>query len=342
MFGYDLGIDLGTSSIVISVPGKGVVVNEPAYVGYDTETEKILYAGRRAYYLEGREPKGVCVIQPIMNGAISNYSVAQQMVQFFINKIIKKSIFKPRVVASVPALATDVERRTLISVIISAGARSVCLVESPLCAAFGAGIDPLQPTGAFVIDIGAGTTDMAVISQGSMSQIDTLDIAGSRFDDEIAKYMREKYGVLIGKRTAEEIKNRISCAVLREEDISMQAKGRDMLSGMPACVEITGNEIYYCLKPLFDELTAAARVLFERTTPQLVADITSSGVIITGGCSEIYGIDKLFSEALGIEASIAPRAELCVSKGTMIALNKMHILDKFGYRFQTKQDVRIR
>lgn len=342
MFGYDLGIDLGTSSIVISIPGKGVVVNEPAYVGYDTETEKILYAGRRAYYLEGREPKGVCVIQPIMNGAISNYSVAQQMVQFFINKIIKKSIFKPRVVASVPALATDVERRTLISVIISAGARSVCLVESPLCAAFGAGIDPLQPTGAFVIDIGAGTTDMAVISQGSMSQIDTLDIAGSRFDDEIAKYMREKYGVLIGKRTAEEIKNRISCAVLREEDISMQAKGRDMLSGMPASVEITGNEIYYCLKPLFDELTAAARVLFERTTPQLVADITSSGVIITGGCSEIYGIDKLFSEALGIEASIAPRAELCVSKGTMIALNKMHILDKFGYRFQTKQDVRIR
>ena len=342
MFGYDLGIDLGTSSIVISVPGKGVVVNEPAYVGYDTETEKILYAGRRAYYLEGREPKGVCVIQPIMNGAISNYSVAQQMVQFFINKIIKKSIFKPRVVASVPALATDVERRTLISVIISAGARSVCLVESPLCAAFGAGIDPLQPTGAFVIDIGAGTTDMAVISQGSMSQIDTLNIAGSRFDDEIAKYMREKYGVLIGKRTAEEIKNRISCAVLREEDISMQAKGRDMLSGMPASVEITGNEIYYCLKPLFDELTAAARVLYERTTPQLVADITSSGVIITGGCSEIYGIDKLFSEALGIEASIAPRAELCVSKGTMIALNKMHILDKFGYRFQTKQDVRIR
>ena len=175
-----------------------------------------------------------------------------------------------------------------------------------------------------------------------MSQIDTLDIAGARFDDEIAKYMREKYGVLIGKRTAEEIKNRISCAVLREEDISMQAKGRDMLSGMPASVEITGNEIYYCLKPLFDELTAAARVLFERTTPQLVADITSSGVIITGGCSEIYGIDKLFSEALGIEASIAPRAELCVSKGTMIALNKMHILDKFGYRFQTKQDVRIR
>ncbi|MCC8016093.1 MAG: rod shape-determining protein [Clostridiales bacterium] len=342
MFGYDLGIDLGTSSIVISVPGKGVVVNEPSYVAYDTETEKILYAGRRAYYLDGREPNGVTVIQPILNGAISNYSIAQKMVQFFINKIIQKSIFKPRVVAAVPALATDVERRSLISVIISAGARSACLVEQPLCAAFGAGVDPLQPTGTFIIDIGGGTTDMAVISQGSMSQIDTLRVAGNHFDDEIAKYMREKYGVLIGKRMAEEIKNRISSAVPREESISMQAKGRDMFSGMPAVVEISGNEIYECLIPLFQELTDAAQLLFERTTPQLVADITNDGVIITGGCSEIYGIDKLFSNALGVDVSIAPRAELCVAKGTMIALNKMHILDRFGYRFQTKQDVRIR
>jgi len=342
MFGYDLGIDLGSSSIVISVPGKGIVVNEPSYVAYDTETEKILYAGRRAYYLEGREPKGVSVIQPIINGAITNYSIAQQMVRFFINKVIKKSIFKPRVVAAVSAASTDVERRTLVSVIISAGARSVCLVEEPLCAAFGAGVDPLLPTGVFVIDIGGGTTDMAVISQGSMSQMETLNIAGNRFDEEIMKYMREKYGILIGKRTAEEIKKNIGCAVEREEDIIMNAKGRNMLSGMPGGAEITGNEIYACLKPLFDELANAAIVLFERTTPQLVADITAGAVIITGGCSYIYGIDKMFSKALGLDVTIAPRAELCVSKGTMIALNKMHILDQYGYRFKTKQDVRIR
>lgn len=342
MFGYDLGIDLGTSSIVISVPGKGIVVNEPSYVAYDTETEKILYAGRRAYYLEGREPSGVSVIQPIINGAITNYSIAVQMVEFYINKIIKKSIFKPRVVAAVSALATDVERRTLISVIITAGARSVCLVEEPLCAAFGAGVDPLQPTGAFVIDIGGGTTDMAVISQGSMSQIDTVHIAGNRFDEEITRYMRDKYGVLIGKRTAEEVKNRIAGAMPRDEDVTMQVKGRDMFSNMPAAVEVDGNEIYECLKPLFEELTSAASVIFERTTPQLVADITESGAIITGGCSEIYGIDKLFSEALGIDVTVAPRAQLCVAKGAMTALNKMHILDQYGYRFKTKQDVRIR
>lgn len=342
MFGYDLGIDLGSSSIVISVPGKGIVVNEPSYVAYDTETEKILYAGRRAYYLEGREPKGISVIQPIINGAITNYSIAQQMVRFFINKVIKKSVFKPRVVASVSAASTDVERRTLVSVIISAGARSVCLIEEPLCAAFGAGVDPLLPTGVFVIDIGGGTTDMAVISQGSMSQTETLDIGGNRFDEEIMRYMREKYGILIGKRTAEEIKKNIGCAVEREEDIIMNAKGRNMLSGMPGGAEITGNEIHACLKPLFEELANAAIALFERTTPQLVADITAGAVIITGGGSYIYGIDKMFSQALGLDVTIAPRAELCVSKGTMIALNKMHILDQYGYRFKTKQDVRIR
>ncbi len=342
MFGFDLGIDLGSSSIVISVPGKGVVVNEPSYVAYDTETEKILYAGRRAYYLEGREPKGVAVIQPIVNGAITNYYIALQMVRFFISKVLSKSIFKPRVVASVSAISTDVERRTLVSVIISAGARSVCLVEEPLCAAFGAGVDPLFPSGVFVIDIGAGTTDMAVVSQGSMSQIETLRIAGDRFDEEIMKYMREKYGLLIGRRMAEDIKKSIGGAVEREEDVVMQAKGRNASTGLPDSAEITGNEIYTCLKPLFDELANAAAALFERTTPQLVADITSGSVILTGGSSAIYGIDKMFSKAMGLDVTIAPRAELCVSRGTMVALNKMHILDQYGYRFKTKQDVRIR
>ena len=342
MFGYDLGIDLGSDSIVISVPGKGIVVNEPSFVAYDTEKEKVLYAGRRAYYLEGRAPMGISVIQPVVGGAITNYEVALKMVKFFIDKVIGKSIFKPRVVAAVSALSTDVERRTLISVMISAGARSVCLVEEPLCAAFGAGVDPTLPIGVFVIDIGAGSTDMAVISQGSMSQNETVKIAGNRFDEEIIKYFKDKYSVLIGKRTAEDIKKSIGCAVPREEDVVMQVKGRNILTGLPDSIEVTGNEIYECLKPLFDVLAEAAAALFERTTPQLVADITKEAVILTGGCSAIYGIDKMFSNALGVDVTIAPRAELCVAKGTMIALNKMHILDEYGYRFPTKQDVRIR
>ena len=342
MFGYDLGIDLGSSSIVITVPGKGVVVNEPSYVAYDTETEKILYAGRRAYYLEGREPDGVTVIQPIVNGAVTNYSIAQQMVKFFMDKVIGKSLFKPRVVASISALSTDVEKRTLLSVIITAGARSVCLVEEALCAALGAGVDPLLPAGVFVIDIGGGTTDMAVVSQGTMNQVETLRLAGNHFDEEITKYLHDEYGILIGKRTAEEVKKNIGGAVPRNADVVMQVKGRDMITGMPGIAEITGNELYECLKPLCDQLANSAIALFERTSPQLMADITSGEVIITGGSSELYGIDRMFSEALNLEVTIAPRAELCVAKGAMVALNKMHLLDQYGYRFRTKQDVRIK
>lgn len=342
MFGYDLGIDLGTSNLVITVPDKGVVVNEPSYVAYDIETDKILYAGRRAYHLQGREPKGIAVVQPVRDGVISSYDLTQQMVKFFINKVIKKNIFKPRVVAAVPALATDVEKRTLLSVILSAGARSVCLVEEPLCAAFGSRIDPQQPNGAFVINIGGGTTDMAIVSQGSMSQTETVKIAGNTFDEEIAKYIKEKYGVLIGLRTAEELKCSIGCAVPRDDVITMTAKGRSVSDGMPMNIEISSNEICECITPLLEEITNAAKVIFERTSPQLVADITTSGIMLCGGSAEMHGMDKLFSNALGVNAFVVPQPSLCVGKGATVALNKMHILDNYGYRFKTREDVRAR
>lgn len=341
MFGYDLGIDLGTSSLVISVPGKGIVLNEPSYVAYDTQTDKILYAGRRAYYLQGREPKDVEVLQPLRDGVISNYSLTQQMLKYFINRVIKKSIFKPRVVASTPAMATDVEKRMLVSVMINAGARSVCLVEEPLCAAFGAGVDPSHPNGVFIIDIGGGTTDMAVVSQGSMSQTETLRIAGNAFDEEIIRFMKEKYDIQIGPRTAEEIKKTIGCAMPRDNDVTMTAKGRDALTGMPKTAEVTSNDICHCLKPMLNEITAAAQVLFERTSPQLVTDITSSYVMLAGGSAELYGLDSLFSEALGVDVKVVDDPQLCVAKGASVALDKMHILDNYGYQFKTKEDVRI-
>ena len=241
-----------------------------------------------------------------------------------------------------PALATDVEKRTLISVIITAGARSVCLIEEPLCAAFGAGIDPQQPNGAFVVDIGGGTTDMAVVSQGSMSQTETVKIAGNAFDEEIARFLKEKYDTLIGLRTAEEIKKTIGCAVPRTEEITMTVKGRSMLNGMPVSVEISSNEIYHCLKPLLAEIVAAAQIMFERTSPQLVADITTSEILLTGGSAELYGLSELFAETLEQDAVVVPQPNLCVAKGACVALNKMHILDNYGYQFKTKEDVRIR
>lgn len=342
MFGYDLGIDLGTGSIVISVVGKGIVLEEPSYVAYDTESEKILYAGKRAYYLQGREPSGVQVVQPIKYGAVSNYSLACQMVRYFINKVLKKSLFKPRVVASVPSISTDVEKRTLISVLISAGARSVCLIEEPLCSAFGSGVDPLHPNGVLVINIGSGTSDMAVVSQGSMSQIETIKIAGDAMDEQIVKYLRDKYKLLVGIRTAEEIKKNVGCAVKRENDIVTSAKGRNINTGLPMTVEITGNEICDCLTPLFEQITAAATHLFERTSPQLVSDITEGSVILTGGMSQLYGLDTLISNALELNVEKSARPNICVSKGCEIALKKMHILDQYGYSFKTTEEVGTR
>lgn len=342
MFGYDLGIDLGTGTVTVSVVGKGVVLDEPAYVAYDYENGKMLYAGKRAYYLEGREPAGVKVIQPIKNGNVSNYDLAQQMVEYFIEKVLKKSVFKPRIVASVSSDSTDVEKRSLISVLISAGARSVCLVEHPLCAAFGAGIDPLNPGGVFVIDIGAGSTDMAIISQGAMSQNETLKIGGDDFDEAIVKYLKAKHGLLVGTRSAEDVKKTIGCAVKRENDVTMTVKGRNILSGLPKTIEITGNEIYECFADLLGEITATAKAMFERTSPQLVADITNSGLLLTGGMSQLFGLDELLKTSLGVDVTIPVRANLCVSKGCEIALKKMSILDRYGYSFKTKEEVRIR
>lgn len=342
MFGYDLGIDLGTSSIVISVVGKGVVLDEPAYVAYDTESEKMLYAGKRAYFLQGREPNGVTVIQPITAGAVSNYSLAEQMVEYFMNKVLGKNIFKPRVVASIPSQSTDVENRTLISVIISAGARSVCLIEEPLCSAFGSGIELTNPSGAFIINAGAGTTDVAVVSQGSMSQSELVKIGGNDFDEAIIKYLKYKYGLLVGLRTAEEIKKNIGCALHREAEITMEAKGRNTLSGLPKVVEITGNEICDALTPLLTQITNVAKAMFEKTSPQLVADITDSGLILTGGGAQLFGFDKLIGETLGIDVTVPVRPNYSVAKGCEVALKKLHILDQYGYSFKTKEEVRIR
>ncbi|MCC8072977.1 MAG: rod shape-determining protein [Clostridiales bacterium] len=342
MFGYDLGIDLGTSSVAISVVGKGVVLDEPSYVAYDTESEKVLYCGKRAYFLQGREPNGISVIQPILGGAVCDYSLAQQMLRHFISKVLKKSMFRPRVAASVPSSSTDVEKRILISVLISAGARSVCLIEEPLCAAFGAGVDPSDPTGVFAIDIGAGTTDMAVVSQGSMSQCETVKIAGNDFDEAIVKFLRDEHNLLTGPRMAEEIKKNIGSAVYRAADVVTYAKGSDVQTGLPKTVEISGNDICDCLKPLLNKIVDEIKNMFERTSPQLVADITNGNLILTGGTAQLYGIDTLISKALDLPVAIPSNPNLAVSKGCEIALKKLRILDQYGYTFKTKEEVRTR
>lgn len=257
--------------------------------------------------------------------------------------MIGNSLFKPRVVVSVPAMHTDVEKRTIVSVMIHAGARSVCLVEEPLCAAFGAGIDPMQPSGAFVIDLGGGTVDMAVISQGAMSQSESLKVGGNDLDAEIVKFLREEHNVAVGLRTAEEIKRTVACALPREEDVTTYAKGQDLLTGLPREVEISGNALYLALQPYFETVAEHAGALFERTSPQLVTDIGNTGVLLTGGGANICNMDRLFSDALGgVPVRKATDEMHCVAKGCVVALEKMHLLDQYGYRYQTKEDAHIR
>lgn len=342
MFGFDLGIDLGTSSLVIAMPGKGIVLNEPSYIAYVEDSEKMLYAGKRAYFLQGREPQGVRVAQPMKDGVIGSYKLTEKMLSFFLGKVIGKTIFRPRVVACVPSVTTDVEKRTIVSVLINAGARSVCLIEEPLAAAFGSNTDPLQPGGIFVIDVGGGTTDLAVVSGGSMAQTETIKIAGTDFDEEIVKYMRSRFGMNIGIRMAEDIKKNVGCAVPRPERVVMTAKGSDVKTGLPREEEVNDLDIYDCLFPMLETIREKAVAMFERTSPQLVADISRTGVILAGGGALMYGMDKMFAEALGVEARVADDPQECVAKGTAVALTKMNVLDGYGYRFKTKEDVRIR
>ena len=341
LFGYDLGIDLGSSAVVISMPDKGIVLNEPAYIAYDIDSERIIYAGRRAYYLEGREPKGMKVIAPIKNGVISNYDYASMMLKYYINRVIKKSVFKPRVVASIHTMATDIEKRTLVSVLISAVARSVCLVEKPLCASFGAGLNPNDSRGQCIINIGGGVTDMAIITQGVMSQTEMVKIGGNNFDNEIIRFIKEKHNMVIGKRTSEDIKKSIGGAVPRNDELTMTVNGQSIETGLPLSVEVTSNEIIYCLKPLIEQIVNAAKGMIERTSAQLMADIKVNGIVLTGGSSMLYKLDEYLSEQLEIETHIANEPDTCVALGAMIALNRMGMLDNLGYHFMKKDDVRI-
>lgn len=341
MFGYDLGIDLGTSSTIIYMSEKGIVLNEPSYVAYNTQNGKMMCAGKRAYEMIGREPQNVAVCQPIIDGVISDFSITEQMLRWFIQQIVGNTIFKPRVMVSMPSMITDVERRTIVSVITSAGARKVCLIEEPLAAAMGAGVEITNPSGTMIVDVGGGTTDIAVITMGSMALTETVKTAGLDFDEAIQKYVRRRWGIQIGMMTAEEIKFEIGCAVARSEELYMSAKGRDVLTGLPRSVEISSSNVLEALEEPLETIRDAIHRMFERTSAQLVGDISQKGIILTGGSSLMYGMAQLVREETGIDTVIAEDPVSCVARGTGNALKNFSMLREYGYEFKTKEDVRV-
>ena len=316
-FSNDLGIDLGTSNVLISVEDRGVVIREPSVVAVDKNTGRILQVGSGARNMLGRTPGNVVAMHPLKDGVISDHEMTVKMLQILFRSAIKSSLFnpKPRVVISVPSGVTEVEERTVINAAIEAGARRVYLIEEPMAAALGAGLDISGPNGHMVVDIGGGTTDIAVLTMNGVAASSSIKTAGVAFDDAIARYVRRKHGVVIGQTTAEDIKIQIGCVYPRQEDISMLVKGRDAKTGMPRELTLLSSEIYEVLRRPARQIADELQSVLEDTSPELVGDIAENGITLTGGASQIAGMDLLLSERTGIVCSVADDPASCVAYG---------------------------
>ena len=316
-FTQDLGIDLGTANVLIYVDGKGVVIREPSVVAVDKNTSKILQVGAAARNMLGRTPGNVVAMHPMKEGVVSDHELTVKMLQTLFRSITKSSLFspKPRVVISVPSGISEVEERTVINAAAEAGARRVYLIEDPLAAALGAGLDLNSPAGHMVVDIGAGTTDIAVLSMNGVASSSSLKIAGNAFDEAIARYVRRRHGVVIGQTTAEDVKIQIGSVYPRNEDPTMIVKGRDSKNGVPRELMLTASEICEVLNRMGRQIADEVISVLEDTSPELVGDIAQSGITLTGGGSQIYGMDLLLTERTGVRCTLADDAPSCVVYG---------------------------
>ena len=317
LFSHDLGVDLGTANVLIYVDGKGVVVREPSVVAVDKNTGKIIQVGSAARNMLGRTPGNVVAMHPLKDGVISDHEMTVQMLRELFKEAAKTSIFtpKPRVVISVPSGVTEVEERTVINAAIEAGARRVYLIEEPLAAGLGAGLDLHAPKGHLVVNIGCGTTDVAVLTMNGVAVSSSIKTAGSAFDSAIGYYVRRKYEMVIGQATAEDIKIQIGSAYPRPENISYTARGRDVKTGIPREVTVTAAEIYEVLKKPVRSIVEEVLAVLDMTSPELGYDLAENGITLTGGGSQLWGIDKLLTEHTGLMCTLAEDAESCVAYG---------------------------
>lgn len=326
--GKDIGIDLGTATVLVYVKGSGIVIKEPSVVAIDKNTDRIIKVGREAQMMLGRTPGNITAIRPLRDGVISQYEITQKMIQYFIKKALQKasisSIFsKPRVIVCVPSGITEVEERAVVDAATQAGAKRTYLIEEPVAAAIGAGINIAAPNGHLVVDIGGGTTDIAVLSLGGVVVSESIKVAGDKFDEAIIRYVRRKHNVLIGERTAEAIKIKIGCAWPRKEPRTLEVKGRCLIQGLPRVVRINSDEIPDALEEPITAIIEAVCSVVERTPPELIGDILSNGIVMTGGGSLLYGLDRLIAYATGIKTRVADKAVSCVAIGTGKSLDNL-------------------
>lgn len=325
-FGQDIGIDLGTATVIAYVKGKGIVLREPSVVAVDNNTKEVLAVGQEARRMLGRTPGNIVATRPLREGVISDYTVTEKMLKYFINKINGKTLFAPRTMICIPSRVTEVEKKAVIDAAIQAGARKVVLIEEPIAAAIGAGIDIAKPCGNMVVDIGGGTTDIAVISLGGSVENTSLKVAGDKFDEYIIKYIKKKYNMMIGERTAEDMKINIGCVYPKIQDQDMEIRGRDLITGLPKTVTVYSSEMMEALIEPAMMIVDAVHSVLEKTPPELVADISDRGIYMTGGGCLIEGLDKLLQEKTGINVMIANDAVSCVALGTGKALDNLDVL----------------
>lgn len=332
--GADIGIDLGTANVLVYVNGKGIVLEEPSVVAIEKRSNTVLAVGEEARRMIGRTPGNIVAIRPLRDGVISDYDITEKMLTHYINKVVDKKgfarFFMPRIMVCVPTGVTEVEKRAVEEATRQAGAREVYIIEEPIAAAIGAGIDISKPDGNMVIDIGGGTADIAVISLGGAVVSESIKVGGDKFDEAIVKYMKKQHNLLIGERTAEQIKINIGTAHTREDELTMDVRGRNLVTGLPENITINSSEMLEALKECVDQIVSLAHVVLEKTPPELAADISDSGIIMTGGGSLLYGLDKRIEERTGISVRIAEDPLSCVAKGTGESLGALNLLETGG------------
>lgn len=316
--GTDIGIDLGTASVLVYVKGKGVVLKEPSVVAFDRNTNKIKAIGEEARLMLGRTPGNIVAVRPLRQGVISDYTVTEKMLSYFISRTVGKSLFgrKPRISVCVPSGATEVEKKAVEDATYQAGAREVSIIEEPVAAAIGAGIDIAKPCGNIIVDIGGGTADIAVISLGGVVVSNSIKVAGDDFDEAIVRFMRKKHNLLIGERTAEEIKINVGTVYKRPENLTMDVRGRNLVTGLPKTVTVTSEETEEALREPAYQIVDAVHNVLERTPPELAADISDRGIVLTGGGSLIQGLEELIEEKTGINTMTAEDPLTAVAIGT--------------------------
>ncbi|MBR0147463.1 MAG: rod shape-determining protein MreB [Eubacterium sp.] len=318
MASADIGIDLGTASILVYVKGKGVVLREPSVVAYDKDLEKIVEIGEEARLMLGRTPGNIIAIRPLRHGVISDYTTTEKMLKYFIRKAVGRNFLgrRPRICVCVPSGVTEVEKRAVEEATYNAGARDVTIIEEPIAAAIGAGIDIVRPVGNMVVDIGGGTTDIAVISMRGAVVSKSIKVAGDDFDDAIIRYIRKRHNLLIGDRTAEEVKINVGTCYKRPENISMDVSGRNLVTGLPKTVMITSDETEEALREPTGQIVEAIHAVMEKTPPELAADIADRGIVLTGGGALLHGMEQLIEEKTGITTMTAEDPLSAVAIGT--------------------------